>query len=236
MRFDNLAIGSVPIYCLGGSMNNARRRFNGRSLVVVSGTVALAACIVISVSFMLPMPAAGPNFIPLLVVVATALILGGLAGPALWHGVGVLALQRRYPDALAFLAHREPALVPDLPTYQYRKDNTADVADRWIPALVDHRGISAWTGGLRPRELLLMEWSELGRIEPATFVSIQGRQKHGVAVDVTPYPEPLLVTVGHSVLGLEGSFDRRGIRAVVDATNARRPLAMTPPQSTNASR
>jgi hypothetical protein len=204
-------------------MHAARRRFSGRASLVVVAALALAAGVGTALNFALDSATSELNYMPALAVVAMGLLLIGLSAPAIWHKLALRALRRRYPRAAVFLARREPALVPDLPMYQYRKDNTADVADRWIPGLVDHRGLSAWSGGPRPKELLLMEWSEIGAVEATEFLSIEGRPKFGASVDVRPFATPLLVDVGHSFFGFEGAFDRAGVQAVVDASNDKRP-------------
>ena len=209
-------------------MKAARDRFVRRALIVLVGTVAAAAGIAAAVVVLLlgtPVPETG--FAPLIAVIAVVLLLLGLGGGSLWNGVGLIRISRARPDALVFLARREPSLAPDLPMYLHRKDISADVSDKWLPGVVDERGIAVWSGGFRPRELLVMEWSELGAIEPLDFTSIDGHKQFGVAVDVMPFPAPLIVRVGYSMFGLQTSFDRAGTIAVSEATNARRPVHAT---------
>ena len=158
-----------------------------------------------------------------LAAIGAVFLLLGLGGGPILRASAVARVQRSHPSALVMLALREPALVPDLPTYQYRKANTARVPDTWVVALVDSRGISAWSGGFRPKELILIEWSEIATVTAVSFTSIAGRRRFGAAVDVRPFATPMLVRVGHSAFGVEGSFDREGVLAIVDATNSQRP-------------
>ena len=164
-----------------------------------------------------------PNHTAIIASLGALLLLGGLVGGPISRSLALASLRRSNPSALVFLARREPVLVPDIQTYQYRKGNFADIADKWVPAIVDSRGISIWSAGGRPKELLLMEWSELGNIIPAHFSSISGRRRYGVTVDVQPYPLPMKVRVGHSAFGVEGSFDSDGVVATAAAAAALRP-------------
>lgn len=187
---------------------------------------ALTAAIGIAVTVVLLLRTSAPDtaFVPLIAVIAVVLLLLGLGGASIRNGIGLMRIQRLRPDALVFLARREPSLAPDLPLYLHRKDIVADVTDKWVPAVIDERGLAAWSSGLRPRELILMEWSELGEIIATEFVTLDGAKKFGIAVDVRPFPTPLVVRVGYSMFGLQGAFDRDGVIAVSTATNARRPV------------
>lgn len=188
--------------------------------------VALAAAVAIGIVIVALLRTAGSDtgLGPLIAVIAVTLLLLGLGGSSIWNGIGLARLRRTRPDAVVFLARREPTLAPDLPMYLHRKDLSVDVSDRWLIALIDDRGMAAWSGGPRPRELVLMEWSELGEITPAAFTSIEGAERFGVAVDVRPFPTPLLVRVGYSKFGLQAAFDHEGTVAVAETASARRPV------------
>ncbi|MBX3100246.1 MAG: hypothetical protein KF761_11785 [Salinibacterium sp.] len=201
----------------------ARTRFLRRSLLVLLGSVVAAGSIAATVSLLLHTPDSDAGFGPLVAFIAVVLLLMGLGGGAIWNGIGLMRIARLKPDALVFLARREPTLTPDLPVYLHRKDISADVSDRWVPAVIDERGLAAWTGGFRPREILIMEWSELGKVEAADYISIDGQRRFGISVDVAPFPTPLIVRVGTSMFGLQAAFDREGTLAVADDTNALRP-------------
>lgn len=188
------------------------------------GTIAAGAGIAVAVVLLLRGPVSGTGFGPLAAVIAVVLLLMGLGASSIWNSIGLIRLARLKPDALIFLARREPTLAPDLPMYLHRKDLAVDVSDRWLPAVIDERGLAAWSGGFRPRELVLMEWSELGEIVATDFRSIDGHGLFGIAVDVRPFPTPLIVRVGYSMLGLQAPFDRAGTIAVSAAANAHRPV------------
>jgi hypothetical protein len=118
------------------------------------------------------------------------------------------------------MARRQPSLVSDFAVYLGARGISVDVADRWLVALVDDRGISAWSIGSAPAELLLMPWSELGVIE-VTDLEAGG---HGIAVDVRPFETPLIVAIGYSAFGLTSSLGRDGVAEVAALTNGLRPV------------
>ncbi len=157
-----------------------------------------------------------------LAAIGASLLLLGLGGGPLLRGLAVVRLRRSHPDAMVLLTLREPTRTPHLQTYQYRKDNIATVPDHWTVSMVDSRGLSVWSGGLRPKELLLVDWSEVGDIAATSFTSLTGRGRIGASIDVRPIPVPLLIRVGSSSFGVEGAFDEEGVHAVVDGMNALR--------------
>jgi len=207
-------------------MKAARARFTRRALTVLIGTVAAAAGIASVVVFLLlGTPARDTGFVPLVAVIAVVALLLGLGGSSIWNSIGLIRISRLKPDALVFLARREPTLAPDLPMYLHRKDIAADVSDRWLGAVVDERGIAAWSGGFRPRELVLMEGDEIGDVIATDFRGFDGSEQFGITVDVRPFPTPLVVRVGYAMPGLQAAFDRAGTIAVNEAANARRPVS-----------
>ena len=124
------------------------------------------------------------------------------------------------PHGAVFLARRQPALVSDLATYLGADSDVYDeVSDRWVVASIDERGMTAWSVGRDSRELLLVPWEHIGSIEPTALES--GRV--GIAVDVKPFPTPLVVSVGYSAFGIMAAFGRRGVAEVVALANALRP-------------
>lgn len=192
-------------------------------MTVLVGSVAAAAGIGAAVAFLLVETPAGDTA-PLVAAIAVVALLLGLGASSIWSAIGLFRIARLKPDALVFLARREPTLAPDLPMYLHRKDISADVSDRWLAAVIDERGMAAWSCGLRPRELVLMEWSELGDVEATGFRAIDGSEQFGITVDVRPFPTPLVVRVGYAMFGLQAAFDRAGTIAVSDAANAKRPV------------
>lgn len=161
-----------------------------------------------------------------LAAIGATFLLLGLGGGPLLRGLAVARLRWSHPDALVFLTLRELTRAPHLQTYQHRKDNTANLPDNWTVSMVDSRGLSAWSGGLRPKELVLIGWSEVGDITAASFTSLAGRGRIGASIDIRPVPVPLLIRLGSSSLGVEGAFDEEGVHAIVDGMNVirnRRP-------------
>lgn len=135
-----------------------------------------------------------------------------------------LALERvrlDNPAGLVFLARRQPAIVSDLAEYLRAHDITADVADRWVVALVDHRGISAWGLGSHPEQLLLIAWDEIGPIEVTDLDS--GAKDRGIAVLVRPSNDPLVASIGYAAFGLTASVGREAVAEIAAKTNALRP-------------
>ena len=110
-------------------------------------------------------------------------------------------------------------MVSDLAAYLGDSDIYDDVSDRWVVASIDHRGLAAWSVGREPRELVLMRWEELGDIE-RTRLENGGP---GVAVDVKPFADPLIVAAGYAAFGVLSSFSRKGVDEVVATVNALRP-------------
>jgi hypothetical protein len=205
-------------------MKAARARFLRRALAVLAVAVLGSTAVVLALVYI---PAdTGP--VPLAVAAALLALLLGLSAPALGNGAALIRIRRMRPDALVFLARREPTLAPDLPVYLKRRGLSVDVSDRWMPAVVDARGIAPWSGGLRPRELFVMQWSEIGGVTATEFRSIDGEERFGISVDVAPFPTPLIVRVGDSMLGFQSAFDRRGTIAVGEAANAQRPVSARP--------
>jgi hypothetical protein len=151
--------------------------------------------------------------------------------------VGVLAFRTRrltaamraiaaaHPDGVVFLARRHPSVVSDLETFMRERGFEADVSDGWVPALVDGRGISAWSTGSQPRELLLISWGELGEIavEPSLTALSDGRPN--VTVDVRPFVVPLTVDLGFARGILTFELDAVDTKEAVRITNSLRPAA-----------
>ncbi|MBC7592326.1 MAG: hypothetical protein H7226_14965, partial [Salinibacterium sp.] len=140
-------------------MTPAIVRFRSRARILGGSVILLLIVTIALVTLGTARSDDVPHRTVIIVSLGGLLLLGGLVGGPIRRSLALAALRRSHPSALVFLARREPVLAPDIQTYQYRKDNTADIADKWVPAIVDSRGISIWSAGGRPKELLLMEWS-----------------------------------------------------------------------------
>jgi hypothetical protein len=132
------------------------------------------------------------------------------------------ALAERHPDAVVFLARRLPPIVSDLPAYLRAKGIDVDIGDGWLPALADHRGIAAYTAGPNPRELLIMEWAEIGDLEMVRTATVGGDSRWSVTVDVRPYDVPLTVDLGEAWGVVTMALDASDTSAVLAAVASRR--------------
>ncbi len=157
-----------------------------------------------------------------------ALLVGVEALIAIISTGRILALRRvtrDHPDGLVFLARRQPAVTSDLAEYLAAHGIPADVedaiADRWLVALVDRRGMSAWTPTPAPVQLVLMPWVEIGTVE-VTDLDGSGPRR-GIAVPVLPSGDPLVVSAGYAALGLTASVGADAVAEIVAKANALRP-------------
>ena len=199
------------------------RRFRITAGAAAAASVLAAVVLLILVFVVVPRPDVLGDIILIVVSVALA---GAVAGTTVGSIRRAQALKRvwaQHPDDLVFLARRQPSVVSDLAVYLGSRGITADVADRWLVGLVDDRGISAWSVGTAPAELLLMPWGELGSIEVCDLES--GGTARGIAVDVRPFDTPLVVAIGYAAFGLTSALDRAGVAEVTARTNALRPAA-----------
>lgn len=132
-------------------------------------------------------------------------------------------LRAAHPDGAVFLARRHPSVVSDLETFMRERGFAADVSDGWVPALVDHRGISAWSTGPQPRELLLIRWDEIGEIAVERSATALSDGRPNVNVDVRPFVVPLTVDLGFARGILTFVLDLADTREAVRITNSLRP-------------
>lgn len=133
------------------------------------------------------------------------------------------ALAERHPDAVVFLARRLPPVVSNLPTFLRAKGIDVRIGDGWYPAFADDRGIAACTPGPDPRELLLMEWAEIGDLQMVRTATVGGDSRWSVTVDVKPYVVPLTVDLGDAWGIVTMALDAQDTAAVVKAVAGRRP-------------
>jgi hypothetical protein len=158
----------------------------------------------------------------LVVIVGFVLLLSIIAMLSARHAAALRYLAAHFPNGAVFLARRQPSVVSDMPAYLAAKGVTMPISDGWVPALVDGRGISAWTTGWRPREIVLMEWHELGEVQ--TIGTGPGIEKRAaVTVDVRPFVVPLTVEIGYSTGLITMALDPTACDDVVRAAQALRP-------------
>ncbi|MBG6055776.1 hypothetical protein IWX81_002204 [Salinibacterium sp. CAN_S4] len=213
---------TFPIGSARARVAAAQARRAARSTKIASLTIAAVVLVVAAGVSVLAVSGQPWNPSFTLASIGLGFLLLGLGGAPLLRGMAVSRMQRSRPEALVFLALRELTAAPHLETYQYRKDNTENIPDSWVMSVVDDRGISVWSTGVRPKELILIQWSEIGEVSAVSFSSLGGRQRIGAALDVRPIPQPLLVSFGFAALGVEGTVDQDGAVAVVDAINSMR--------------
>src|SRR5690606_29173612 len=97
------------------------------------------------------------------------------------------------------------------------------IGDNWYPAVVDARGIAVHSTGRDPRELVLMEWPEIGNVEMVRTPTVGGDSRWSVTIDVKPYAVPLTADVGDAWGIVTMALDAGDTAAVVKAAAAQRP-------------
>lgn len=202
------------------------RRTRNRARVITIATLAAAVVIVIGGGIAIALAGEPRNGILAAYGVATFAIVAMVAV----FGVLTLrlsralrALAKRHPDAVVFLARRLPPVVSDLPAYLRSKGIEVQIGDRWHPAFADDRGIAVCSAGSDPRELLLMEWAEIGALQMVRTATVGGDSRWSVTVDVRPYDVPLTVDLGEAWGIVTMALDAADTAAVVEAVAARRP-------------
>jgi hypothetical protein len=133
------------------------------------------------------------------------------------------SLAERHPDAVVFLARRLPPVVSDMPAYLRSKGIEAHIGDGWLPAFADDRGIAVCTPGRDSREVVVIEWNEIGPVEMVRTATIGGDSRWSVTVDVRPYDVPLTVDRGDAWGIVTMALDPADTAAVLEAVVDRRP-------------
>jgi hypothetical protein len=196
------------------------RRFRRNALfVAIAAVLALIALFVLGTVLAVGAdPVAGIPAWGAAVALAIAVVV--FAVNSLRRSRAIRDVMTTNPGGLVFLGRRQPSLVSDLATYIPDSEVLAEVSDRWVIASVDGRGMTAWSIGAHARELVLMPWADIGSVER---VRLEGSGRPGIAVDVQPFPTPLVVSVGYSAFGVMAPYGKQGVDEIVIATNALRP-------------
>jgi hypothetical protein len=207
------------------------RRTRNRARVITIAALAAAVVIVVGGGIGIAL-AGGPRNgilaaygVATLAIVAMIVVFGVLT---LRLSRALRALAERHPDAVVFLARRLPPVVSDLPAYLRSKGIEVHIGDRWHPAFADDRGIAVCSTGRDPRELLLMEWAEIGALEMVRTATVGGDSRWSVTVDVRPYDVPLTADLGEAWGIVTMALDAADTAAVVKAVDARRPRRVGP--------
>ncbi|MEO5535925.1 MAG: hypothetical protein ABIR17_12440 [Pseudolysinimonas sp.] len=201
------------------------RRFRMRARIITAAVLTLAIAIVVGGGWAAAsaVPAGG-----LLLAYVTAVIAVVTTALVLWRGTarltaGLHALAVAHPDGVVFLGRRMPPVVSDLPAFMRAKGLTGVIGEGWYPALADYRGISAWSPGRHPRELVLVDWIEVGEVRAEHTRSVDGDSHLSVIVDVRPYVLPLTVEVGYAWGLVTMPLDAVDSADLVTTVNAQRP-------------
>jgi hypothetical protein len=202
------------------------RRTRARARIITVAALITAVVVIVGGGLAIALAGGPRNGILAAYGVAT------LAAVAMITVFGVLTLRlsralrtlaERHPDAVVFLARRLPPVVSDLPAYLRSKGIEVHIGDRWHPAFADDRGIAVCSAGAQPRELLLMEWGEIGALEMVRTATVGGDSRWSVTVDVRPYDVPLTADLGEAWGIVTMALDAADTAAVLEAVGARRP-------------
>jgi hypothetical protein len=155
------------------------------------------------------------------ITIVTLIAVFGALTARLTRAMNTLA--RRHPDAVVFLARRLPPVVSDMPAYLSAKGIEAHIGDGWLVAFADDWGIAVCSSGANPRELVVIEWTEIGAIEMVRTAAIGGDSHWSVTVDVRPYDVPLTVVLGVAWGIVTMALDQADTEAVMTAVADRRP-------------
>lgn len=203
-----------------------RRRFRARASLVttiaVAGFVVLSAASTIAILLTIG-PGGGLLLATALAILTLGLILLVLAITTGRNARAIRRVQAAHPTGIAFLARRRPPVVSDMPAYLASKQLDVKIDERWYVALIDDRGISAWAVGRVPRELVLMEWAELGDVLAVRVPTLLGDSRWCVTVDVRPYVTPMTTDIGFASGILTASLGQPDLAEVVQVVEAHRP-------------
>ncbi len=208
-------------------MHIIARRSRTRARIITAATLAGAAVVVVGGGLGIALTGGPRNGILVAYVVAALATLAMIVAFALLtarHMRALRILAEQHPDAVVFLARRLPPVVSDMPAYLRAKGIPPDViGDGWYPAVADARGITVFSTGAQPREIVLIEWPEIGDVEMVRTATVGGDSRWSVTVDVKPYVVPLTVDLGDAWGIATMALDAGDTAAVVRAVAAQRP-------------
>jgi hypothetical protein len=203
------------------------RRSRARARVITVATLVGAVVVIVGGALAIVLTGGPRNGILVAYVFAVVAILVLVIAFAVLttrHSRALRLLERRHPDAIVFLARRLPPVVSDMPAYLRGKGLPPDlIRDGWYPAVADARGIAVHSTGVNPRELVVMEWAEIGDVEMVRTATVGGDSRWSVAVDVKPYAIPLTVDLGDAWGIITMALDAGDTAATVTAVAAQRP-------------
>lgn len=207
-------------------MQHVTRRFRSRARIITAAAFAVAVTVILGGALAIALTGDAHGGILVAFGLTSAAILALIAVSAVITAGHTRALRRltaRHPHDVVVLARRLPPVVNDLPAFLRSKGLDVEIGDGWYATLVDRRGISVHAAGREPRELLLMEWAELGDIAMVRTPTVGGDSRWSVTVDVRPYALPLTVDLGGAWGIVTMPLDATDTAAVLHAIEARRP-------------
>ena len=202
------------------------RRFRTRARIITVAALAVAVVVVLGGALAIALvddPNTGILVAFGLTSAAMLVLIGVFALLTAAHARALRRLTERHPGDVVVLARRLPPVVDDVPAFLRSKGLDVEIGDGWYAALIDARGISVHAPGREARELLLIEWSELGEIAMVRTPTVGGDSRWSVTVDVRPYSLPLTVDLGDAWGIVTMTLDAPDTAAVLRALEARRP-------------
>lgn len=202
------------------------RRFRSRARIITAAALSVAAVVIVGGGLAIALSGGPRDGILVAYGVAVLAILGlivSFAAITFRHTRTMRAVALGHPGDVVFLARRLPPVVSDMPAFLRSKGLDVQIGDGWYTARADARGIAVYSSGSAPKELLLIEWAEIGELALVRTPTVGGDSRWSVTVDVKPYVIPLTVDLGSAAGIVTMTLDAADTTAVVKAVEARRP-------------
>lgn len=202
------------------------RRFRSRARIITAAALAIAFVVIVGGAAAIALTGGPQDGILVAHTVATLAIAGMISAFAVItarHARTLHALALRHPGDVVFLARRLPPVVNDVPAFLRSKGLDVTIGDGWYAAVAGRRGIGVHSAGADPKELLVIEWSEIGEVAMVRTPTAGGDSRWSVTIDVRPYTVPLTVDLGSSYGIVTMTLDAVDTTAVLRAVEARRP-------------
>ena len=202
------------------------RRFGVRARVITYSALGAAGVLIVGGAVALMLAGQPRSGILIaygfsVVIVIVVLVVLAIFTARSTRALGALAAA--HPEAVVFLARRLPPVVSDLPSFLKAKGIDAHIGDGWYPATAHAGGITVWTPEPRPREVVLIEWAEIGDVLTVRTPTVGGDSRWSVTVDVKPYVVPLTVDIGAAWGIVTMALDAADTAELVAAVVAQRP-------------
>jgi hypothetical protein len=202
------------------------RRFGVRARAIMAATLAGAVLLIVGGAIAVTLTRSPRTGILIgygLAVVTVIVMLLVLAVVTARSTRALRALAASHPDDVVFLARRLPPVVSDLPSFLKAKGIDVEIGDGWYPTTAHAGGLTVWTPENEPREVLTIEWAEIGDVLTVRTPTVGGDSRWTVTVDVKPYVIPLTVEVGAAWGIVTTALDAVDTAELVAAVVAQRP-------------